>query len=80
MRILLTGATGYIAQRLLPVLSESGHDVICCMRDRDMFIQKNPLASNLFVLEVDFLNEESLGIIPDNIKSRDNSRVRQCFI
>jgi nucleoside-diphosphate-sugar epimerase len=29
MRILLTGATGYIAQRLLPDLSENGHDVIC---------------------------------------------------
>ena len=30
MKILLTVATGYIAQRLLPVLLENGHDVICC--------------------------------------------------
>jgi len=28
MKILLTGATGYIAQRLLPVLLENGHPVV----------------------------------------------------
>jgi len=33
MRILLTGATGYIAQRLLPILLNNGHEVICCVRD-----------------------------------------------
>jgi dTDP-4-dehydrorhamnose reductase len=29
MRILLTGANGYIGTRLLPVLLEQGHDVVC---------------------------------------------------
>ncbi len=28
MKILLTGATGYIAQRLLPVLLQNGHEVL----------------------------------------------------
>ena len=28
MRILLTGVTGYVGKRLLPVLIENGHDVI----------------------------------------------------
>jgi uncharacterized protein YbjT (DUF2867 family) len=37
MKILLTGATGYIAQRLLPVLLEDGHHVICCVRDKIRF-------------------------------------------
>ena len=37
MRILLTGATGYIAQRLLPVLLRNGHEVICCVRDKVRF-------------------------------------------
>lgn len=32
MRILLTGATGYVGQQLLPVLVESGHDVRCLAR------------------------------------------------
>ena len=33
MKILLTGVTGYIAQRLLPVLLRDGHEVVCCVRD-----------------------------------------------
>lgn len=31
MKILLTGATGYIGKRLLPVLVEAGHHVVCCV-------------------------------------------------
>ncbi|WP_460503876.1 NAD-dependent epimerase/dehydratase family protein, partial [Hymenobacter agri] len=33
MKILLTGATGYIGQRLLPLLAAAGHDVVCLVRD-----------------------------------------------
>ena len=29
MKILLTGATGYIGKRMLPVLVEAGHEVVC---------------------------------------------------
>ena len=39
MKILLTGATGYIAQRLIPVLLANGHEVICCVRDRSEFFK-----------------------------------------
>ncbi|MFV8358390.1 NAD-dependent epimerase/dehydratase family protein, partial [Flavobacterium sp. XS1P32] len=31
MKILLTGATGYIGKRLLPLLVEQGHEIICCV-------------------------------------------------
>jgi hypothetical protein len=34
VKILLTGSTGYIAQRLLPVLLNNFHEVLCCVRDR----------------------------------------------
>ena len=37
MKILLTGATGYIGKRLLPVLVEAGHEVVCCVRDKSRF-------------------------------------------
>lgn len=33
MKILLTGATGYIGRRLLPLLVEKGHEVVCLVRD-----------------------------------------------
>ena len=67
MKILLTGVTGYIAQRLLPVLLENGHEVICCVRDKIRFNKKNYLTSKLSVIEVDFLNKESLQYIPNDI-------------
>jgi uncharacterized protein YbjT (DUF2867 family) len=67
MRILLTGATGYIAQRLLPVLLGNGNEVICCVRDRERFDSDKFMSTYLSVLEVDFLKSETLKIIPDDI-------------
>ena len=67
MKILLTGVTGYIAQRLLPVLLENNHEVVCCVRDQKRFNYKNFQNANLKVIEVDFLNQESLKNIPNDI-------------
>ncbi len=67
MKILLTGVTGYIAQRLLPVLLENGHEVVCCVRDSNRFNSRKYLSSNISVIEVDFLNAESLQTIPNDI-------------
>jgi uncharacterized protein YbjT (DUF2867 family) len=67
MNILLTGATGYIAQRLLPVLLENGHHVICSVRDKNRFDDKKYKEFNLEVIEVDFLQNETLKNIPDQI-------------
>ncbi len=67
MKILLTGVTGYIAQRILPVLLENGHEVVCCVRDKNRFNKKNYLNANLSVIEADFLDENSLGEIPNDI-------------
>lgn len=67
MKILLTGVTGYIAQRILPVLLENGHEVVCCVRDKNRFNRKNYQNSNLSVVEADFLDEKSLNNIPDDI-------------
>jgi uncharacterized protein YbjT (DUF2867 family) len=67
MRILLTGATGYIAQRLLPVLLEAGHEVICCVRDKNRFSTENYPTGKLGVVEVDMLNKATLKNIPVDI-------------
>ena len=67
MKILLTGVTGYIAQRLLPVLLENGHEVVCCVRDKNRFQKKNYTSQKLTVIEADFLNKESLQHIPNDI-------------
>jgi uncharacterized protein YbjT (DUF2867 family) len=67
MRILLTGVTGYIAQRLLPVLLENGHEVVCCVRDKNRFNTKKYSTANLTVVEADFLDKASLQNIPKDI-------------
>ncbi len=67
MVILLTGATGYIAQRLLPVLLGHGHEVICCVRDRTRFNIENYISQKISVIEVDFLQPETLKNIPKEI-------------
>lgn len=67
MKILLTGVTGYIAQRLLPVLLENGHHVVCCVRDKNRFNKKSYASQNLIVIEADFLKKETLQKIPDDI-------------
>ncbi len=69
MKILLTGATGYIAQRLLPVLLENGHEVICCVRDNKRFNTEKYTDFKLSVVEVNFLEAESLQNIPADIEA-----------
>ena len=67
MKVLLTGTTGYIGQRLLPVLLDAGHEVYCCTRDKNRFDAARYESSNLHVVEVDFLKEETLRKIPQNL-------------
>ncbi len=67
MKILLTGSTGYIAQRLLPVLLNSGYEVICCVRDIKRFNRSRYQSDLLTVVEADFLKPETLVNIPLDI-------------
>lgn len=64
MRILLTGATGYIGKRLLPVLLEEGHEVICCVRNASNFKLKRGWKGQVSVFEVDFLEEVDTASAP----------------
>ena len=69
MKILLTGANGYIGKRLLPVLLEEGHSVVCCVRDKNRFPKDGFYANkNISLLEIDFLKNNPL---PDSIKDID---------
>lgn len=67
MKILVTGATGYIGKRLIPLLVNDGHDVICSVRDK-MRADKNYLEEeHIQVVEADFLKPETLTSIPKDL-------------
>ncbi len=58
MKILLTGAIGYIGKRLLPVLIKHGHEVICCVRDTNRFPTEGVYSHHrVQVYEIDFLED-----------------------
>ncbi len=69
MRILLTGVTGYIGKRLLPVLVNLGYTVVCCVRDKNRLFLKESLLDKTEIIEADFLVEKSLQNIPKDIEA-----------
>ncbi len=68
MKILLTGSTGYIGKRLLNVLIEQGHDVVCCVRDAKRFNPPEVIMDKIEVIELDLLDKDSLKSIPQDIE------------
>jgi len=67
MKILLTGSSGYIGKRLLPILVDNGHDVICCVRDVRRFSPPDSLRPKISIVQVDLLDAASLANIPSDI-------------
>lgn len=67
MKILLTGATGYIGKRLLPNLLQNGHEVVCCVRDRNRFKLPNDHNHLISIVEIDFLHDDSVSKLPQDI-------------
>ncbi|UOR03679.1 SDR family oxidoreductase [Hymenobacter aerilatus] len=67
MKILLTGATGYIGQRLLPLLVDAGHEVVCLVRDPRRFVLPESLKDQVEVAAGDLLQPDSLTELPLDI-------------
>jgi uncharacterized protein YbjT (DUF2867 family) len=67
LKILLTGANGYIGMRLLPALLENGHEVICCVRDKNRISLDNETLNRVEVIEVDFLKAANPSNFPKDI-------------
>jgi len=68
--ILLTGATGYIGRRLLPLLLNNGHIITCIVRDSrrlDLGDFSEELIKKIHVVEADFTKQSSLQNLPDNV-------------
>ncbi|MCR5889303.1 SDR family oxidoreductase [Hymenobacter sp. J193] len=64
MNILLTGANGYIGQRLLPLLVQAGHHVTCLVRDARRVDLPETLRQQVRVVQGDLLRPDSLADLP----------------
>src|SRR6056297_7425 len=67
MKILLTGANGYIGMRLLPQLLEAGHEVVCAVRDEDRLSVDSETRNRIEVVEIDFLKEVQSDVLPQDL-------------
>src|SRR4051794_28840039 len=59
MRVLVTGATGYVGGRLVPVLLHDGHEVRCLTRVADR-LRDLPWRSQVEITEGDVLDPHAL--------------------
>jgi uncharacterized protein YbjT (DUF2867 family) len=66
LNILITGANGYIGQRLIPVLLQNGHNLFCCVRDKERFEDEHH-HEKIHTIEVDFLDSDTEVVFPPNI-------------
>jgi uncharacterized protein YbjT (DUF2867 family) len=66
MKVLVTGATGYVGGRLVPLLIEEGHDVRVMVRDPAR-ISGRPWAGSVEVVQGDIEKPESLGPAIDGV-------------
>lgn len=69
MKILLTGANGYIGRRLLPILVMQGHDVICLVRDKRRIELEEKIIDKVQFYEADLLKPEQLQDLPKDIEA-----------
>lgn len=67
MKILLTGVTGYIGKRLLPVLLAEGHQITVVVRDANRFDKSIFQSNTPEVVEANFLENSTLSSLPDDI-------------
>ncbi|WP_069658574.1 SDR family oxidoreductase [Arcticibacter eurypsychrophilus] len=69
MKLLITGANGYIGTRLIPLLLNEGHDLVCMVRDKRRFIQKVDLSEHVHIIEADLISGKGLDQIPRDIEA-----------
>lgn len=67
LRVLLTGANGYIGMRLLPLLRAAGHEVHCLVRDVQRFAVAHDPEAGVWVHQADLLEPLDAATLPDRL-------------
>ena len=71
MKVLLAGANGYIGTRLIPVLLENGHDVVCLVRDKRRFHEHSDFSGQVTLITGDLLKETNIEAFKELAKQGD---------
>lgn len=69
MKVLITGATGYIGSKLLEQLVASGHAVVACKRCESKLPLPQKMRSKVEEIQIDLLDPKSLQAIPSDIQA-----------
>ena len=67
MKILITGTTGYVAKRLIPLLVDQNHELVCCIRDLSRIPENFKNNKLISFIEIDFLEYNTTIKIPKDI-------------
>lgn len=67
MKVLVTGANGYIGSCLIPALMHEGHDVVALVRNKKNFQMPSSNKGTVQVIEGDFL-ARTLPLLPQDIE------------
>jgi len=67
MKILITGTTGYIAKRLIPLLLKQEHELVCCIRDLMRIPENFKNNPQISFIEIDFLAYSADNQLPTDI-------------
>jgi len=67
MKVLLAGANGYIGTRLIPVLLEQNHNLVCLVRDKRRFHEQSDFSDKVTLISGDLLKEEKIDPFPKDI-------------
>lgn len=69
MKILLTGANGYIGMRLLPQLLAAKHEVVCAVRDKERLSIDQETRDAVEIIEIDFLEAVVPNLLPKDLEA-----------
>jgi uncharacterized protein YbjT (DUF2867 family) len=67
MKVLLTGANGYIGVRLLYELLKENHEVVCAVRSAARLSVPTEIKEQIEIIEIDFLKPPAQNPIPKDI-------------
>lgn len=67
MKVLITGANGYIGKRLLYSLIEQSNEIVCLVRNPERFSLRRELRDRIEIATGDLFDPESLNRLPKDI-------------